>query len=317
MAKEDEKVIEYSPEKKGAGLWGVISLGFVITWLCVFAGGVFLYRQTSENSQNKELKDRIAKLQENIDTLNKQVEADKTYIARLSVLEDAISELPSDLPDEKNNNKETEEIINLKEQLSKLEERVMNSEKKETAKTEDKRLSPVIISVVNLRERIEKSLSYESDLAMLKKISQGDDVLIGYINLLEKNLAEGVPTSDELKSEFRTIAGKAVSSSKVGEQNDFWNKALATLSESVTVRKVGADVEGETAEALIARAEANIKDGDFKRAVEKLKQIQGKAATILEPWFRKAERYLATQNIFDEMYNHVNQLSTKIEETLP
>jgi uroporphyrinogen-III synthase len=60
----------------------------------------------------------------------------------------------------------------------------------------------------------------------------------------------------------------------------------------VTVRPVGDDVRGDTAEARVARAEAALDKGDLAAAVAELDQLEGRPAEAAADWLSRAKARL-------------------------
>jgi hypothetical protein len=67
---------------------------------------------------------------------------------------------------------------------------------------------------------------------------------------------------------------------------------MLKLSELVSVRPVGEDVEGDDAAARVARAEAVLAKGDLAGAVAELEGLTGQAAEAAAPWLADARARL-------------------------
>ncbi|MGH6917192.1 MAG: mitofilin family membrane protein, partial [Geminicoccaceae bacterium] len=70
------------------------------------------------------------------------------------------------------------------------------------------------------------------------------------------------------------------------------NRATDNLMRLVTVRPVGDDVRGDTAEARVARAEAALDKGDLASAVAELDQLEGRPAAVAADWLGQAKARL-------------------------
>ena len=65
------------------------------------------------------------------------------------------------------------------------------------------------------------------------------------------------------------------------------------LSQAVTVRPVGADVQGDGPLAKLARGEAKLKAGDLAGAVAEIESLDGRLAQVSAVWLGQAKARLA------------------------
>ena len=79
--------------------------------------------------------------------------------------------------------------------------------------------------------------------------------------------ARGVPSRSKLIEEFPAAADKAIAAANPPNPDEgLMNRLMSSAMSVVKVRKVG-DVEGDSAEAIAARAEARLMDGDIDAAL--------------------------------------------------
>ena len=64
---------------------------------------------------------------------------------------------------------------------------------------------------------------------------------------------------------------------------------------------IGADVQGDSAEAKLARAEAAVEAGDLGKAVELVKSMPPQTARATAGWLSRAEDYLAAKRAIDQL----------------
>ncbi len=314
---EESKVIDYSSaDKPNRPLY----FAFAVTWVAIALVSVYFSNWLNALSKRgggeigTSVGTQLEDIADKLDTLEKQVEANKAYISRISVLEEAIGNLPDELPATPEVNEVVEDNEANKKKITEITERVAKLEHEKTqaseGKPEDKiDLDSLVITVANLRERVQKNLSYQSDLTLIKKLNPGDNILLEHIDSLEKNLERNVPTESELKSGFAKIADNIVKASQDKKKEGFWDDAKDLLTDPVTIRKVGAGVEGQDTEAIVARAEAMIESGDFRGAVKEINGLEGEPAKIAESWLADAGLFLAVEENFSALYNRVTQLS--------
>jgi hypothetical protein len=100
----------------------------------------------------------------------------------------------------------------------------------------------------------------------------------------------GAPSRASLTASFPDYAARAASAARrPGEGAPIGDRIGYVLSKVVMVRRVG-DVAGDGPDALIARAERLVEDGDFDRALSVLDKLPPAARDALSPWRLRAER---------------------------
>ena len=103
-----------------------------------------------------------------------------------------------------------------------------------------------------------------------------------------------------------------------GESEGWLAEVKRSLSELVTVRPVGGDVEGADPAAVAARAEAKVAAGDLPGALEELTALSGDAAAAAEDWRAQAEARLAAETALRLLAARViERLAPSAESGLP
>jgi hypothetical protein len=69
----------------------------------------------------------------------------------------------------------------------------------------------------------------------------------------------------------------------------------------VSLRRIGADVAGDTTEAKLARAEAALNAGDVAKAVELVKSLPPETDKARAAWLARAEAHPAAQRAVDQL----------------
>lgn len=125
------------------------------------------------------------------------------------------------------------------------------------------------------------ALHASTDPALLSKLNAAEGALSPYRET-------GLPTRAKLIAEYAPAVRAALAS----EASD--KGVLAGLSGLVSVRKTG-EVNGADAEAIFARAETKLNEGDLKSALEILTALPAPAAESIKPWREKAEARLKAE----------------------
>jgi hypothetical protein len=135
-------------------------------------------------------------------------------------------------------------------------------------------------------EASQGSRPFPEELAALRAAAPGSPELAQLSRLAQT----GAPSRASLAAAFPDYAARAAAAArKPSEGGRLSDRIVYALAQVVMVRRVG-EVSGEGADALIARAERSLEDGDFDRAFLSLDKLPPAARDALSPWRIRAER---------------------------
>ena len=150
-----------------------------------------------------------------------------------------------------------------------------------------------LLAVAQLRAALGGSGPYETALAALAAVAGGrdgggDEAVAAALAVLTPNAGTGIPSRQRLRDRFTALA-EAILRAVVAPPGDIWiSRTLARLSGLITVRRVGGDVAGNTAEAIVARTEAHLEAGDLAAAVAEIEALDGPPAEVAASWLGQA-----------------------------
>jgi len=164
----------------------------------------------------------------------------------------------------------------------------------------------MIVAVGELRSALAGDKSFAAELSTLSDLTQDDEALRPRLKPIVDRLSPmaeaGVPTLSQLAAAFPATeiarAGEAELAGEVTDDNwlkRFWRGLGHSISEVITVRPTGPDVEGDDTLARLARAEAKLGEGDLGAAVAEMKALTGLAAETAAEWLAQAEARLAIE----------------------
>ena len=100
---------------------------------------------------------------------------------------------------------------------------------------------------------------------------------------------------------FRSRAlPKAILQAGAGAESGWWPAIQRWLAGLVTVRRLG-EVEGDTAEAIVARAEARLGAENLAGALTELEKLSGAQAAAAADWVQAAGARLAAERGLHEV----------------
>lgn len=150
----------------------------------------------------------------------------------------------------------------LASRLSDLEQQVaaIQSELGERA---DEPRAALVIAASALKAAIDRGDAFQTELetyAALSPDAESAAALGAYAD-------EGVPTRNAILAELSPAADRMVAAGREREESDdFFGNLWQSARDLVTVRPIGS-VEGDSVEAMVARLEAAIREGDYRRAL--------------------------------------------------
>ncbi|MEI6203069.1 MAG: uroporphyrinogen-III synthase [Enhydrobacter sp.] len=164
------------------------------------------------------------------------------------------------------------------------------------------RASAVIGIAARLSAALDSGLPFATDLGLLAPLAKDDPKLGELVTGLQPLAATGVAGRTALAAAFPAGAKAALADDLADDS--FGERLLGKLKGLVSLRRVGADVEGDTVEAKLARAEAALNTGDVAKAVALVKSLPPQAAKATAAWLARAEAHLAAQRAVDQLAAH-------------
>lgn len=168
----------------------------------------------------------------------------------------------------------------------------------------------MMLAVSQLRTTLMQGGSYEQDLATVRMLAGDDAELLAAIDKIEPYARQGILTRDSLKTEFKGLAGDIVMAKMRGEDVSVKDRFMDRLSNVVSVRKSGM-AEGEDTDAIVARAETLLDNGDVQGALTELKKLDNEPRQAAQPFIEQAEARLMADQLSSIMsQNLIGSLSS-------
>jgi uroporphyrinogen-III synthase len=159
--------------------------------------------------------------------------------------------------------------------------------------------SAVIGVAARLSAALESGLPFAADLGLLSPLTQGDAKLAEIAGALQPYAQSGVASRTALAADFPAVAKAALADDLADDS--FGARLMGKVRNLVSLRRVGADVEGDSVEAKLARAEAAIDAGDLAKAAELVKSLPPQTSKATAGWLSRAEAHLAAKRAVDQL----------------
>ena len=142
------------------------------------------------------------------------------------------------------------------------------------------------LAAAALMEAAQTSRPFASELSALETVSPASAELGALRRLAET----GAPSRRALAAAFPDAAARAGSASRLPDDNAGVLARLSyALSRVITLRRVG-EVPGSGVDAVLARAERQVEDGDIEQALKTLDALPAPAREAMSAWRDRAER---------------------------
>ena len=258
-------------ERKQAATSGLIAAGIVGGLVALAAAGSMQYAGILPSfTAGRAGSDEIAALKSDIGGLRQQLA--NAPAADTSALEQRIATLEAAKSGAPQVDGLSEKVTALEAALqsersaqasatSELTRRLADAETKLNEPRDDIEVARAIASAA-LKAAIDRGGPFLTELDMLSKVTPDDPAIAS----LQSFAATGVPSRSELMQKFPDVANAMLSAINQPDPNQGIMERLTESAFSlVKVRPVG-NIEGETADAMIARMENKLRNGDLQGA---------------------------------------------------
>jgi hypothetical protein len=165
-----------------------------------------------------------------------------------------------------------------------------------------------VVAVGQLRDDAASSQPFDQALGAVVAVAPQDSAVAADIAALKPLATAGVPTLDDLKASFSATADAVVAAD--GTSDNWIDQTLSSLEGLVSVRRVGGDIEGDTAEAIVARAEAALAQGKLDAAVGDVASLTGAPGEAAAGWLAQAKNRLAVDKSVAGLSSRASDLVT-------
>ena len=183
--------------------------------------------------------------------------------------------------------------------------------------SDDVKAAALLLTINQLREAQGRgAVPFEQDLALARKLAGDNPETLAAIEKLGPYAKSGILSQKRLEKEFKGLAGEIVMAKLRGEDASVRERALARFSNLVTVRRVD-DLEGETTDAVVARAQLMLEQGNVQGAIQELQSLEGESAQVAQPWIEQAQGQVIASQAADVLSHDLVSQITKGQNISP
>jgi hypothetical protein len=153
------------------------------------------------------------------------------------------------------------------------------------------------IAFANLREAVASGRPYASELAALNAVAPK----LGDLGVLPSRADTGIPTASALAEDLRAKMQTGEAGAPGAGDASFIDSVIASAKSAVRVRRVDAAPTGSEPDAVLARAEAALDEGNLAGAVKEVEALPPAAREPLAPWLETARARLSADATVAEL----------------
>jgi hypothetical protein len=191
------------------------------------------------------------------------------------------------------------EIGMLDERLAKLEEALPTLVTELDADAADTKAATLAIAFANLRAAVSDGRPYAAELSTLAALAPGTGDLGSLLDYEDK----GMPTMRELTRTFREAKDAALAAPAADADASLVDRLVASAESLVKIRRVDAEAEGDSPDAVLARAEAQLEQENLAAAVKEVEALQGAQRAAFASWLDQAHARLDAHAALQKLQN--------------
>ena len=160
----------------------------------------------------------------------------------------------------------------------------------------------LVVAVEAVKSALETQVvpkPFVTELAALKEIAADDPVVIAAISSINPTAYQrGIPSSALLIDRFRRVASEVRKAALLPEDAGVASHLASLAMSKVLFKKSGLAVGGDV-EAVLARTEVLLEEGDLDAAAREMNGLQGWAKVLSKDWLSECRRVLEVRQALD------------------
>ncbi|MCK5556456.1 MAG: hypothetical protein KAI76_09475, partial [Alphaproteobacteria bacterium] len=231
---------------------------------------------------------------ENVNELRRTEGGEESVTKSLNTLRRLLAATP-DKPEE----------INASIEAARRSDRTLNS-LLGSIRGKDLAAAAMLLTLNEFRSNVNRNRPYEQDLVLLRKFAGNDPDMNQALRRLSPYAEKGVMNRRALQTEFKGLVVDIVTAKLQGKDISIQKQALKRFNKLSHIGRVS-DIKGQHTEAVTARAQLLLDQGDIKGAIRELRTLEGASAQAAEPWMDNAAGYVITDQSSNDLTQNLLQ----------
>lgn len=176
------------------------------------------------------------------------------------------------------------QLASLGDRLAKLEATLPNLSEAVQKESAEAQSTAAELAFANLKAAVLAGHPYGAELSSLRAAAPA----INDLGSLPAFADRGLPTVAELTDAFQRIKDKSLAGTAGDDGHSLMDGLFASAKSLVKVRRVDANAPGDGADAVLARAEAKLAQGDLVGAADEVDHLSGPSEQAFAEWSKQA-----------------------------
>lgn len=176
-------------------------------------------------------------------------------------------------------------VAPLTQKLADLERNVLGIVRAEDDRKSNTERIVLSLELGNLKRAMERGVRYSAELAEVRRVA-GNRI---DLKAIERYQNDGVPTLATLVQDFRKVANAVIDAEAELPGASVVDRMMTSAKAIVRVRKAEYALDDTSAEAVVTRMEAALKDARLADVLAEAKKLTDKARTPAFDWLKKVE----------------------------
>ncbi len=189
------------------------------------------------------------------------------------------------------------ELAALKARIGKLEAALPALTAAVDAGASQTKGAALTLAFANLRDAVAAGHPYATELAALITLAPEDSGLAA----LASHADAGIPTLPELVRSFAAASETALASASTPAGASYVDSLLQSVQSLVKIRRIDANATGDDPSAVLARARADLDQGDLGLAAKEVEGLSGAPREAFAVWLDQARSRLAADDTMNRL----------------
>jgi hypothetical protein len=157
------------------------------------------------------------------------------------------------------------------------------------------------IAFANLRNAVAAGRPYAAELAALRSLIPDP----GDLGALPSHADTGIPTLADLSANLTKLAEASAAPPAAPAETSILDSMVASAKSAISIRRIGADLTGDEPGAVLARAEAALKQGDLAPAIKEVEALPAPARDAFAGWLDEARARASANDTLSKLESTV------------
>jgi hypothetical protein len=190
------------------------------------------------------------------------------------------------------------ELLALRERLATIEAAMPVLSGAVDRQAGEAKTAALTLAFANLRAAVRSGEPYGPQLSAVAALAPAD---LDFEDLAA-HAENGIPTLNELSLSFKESADAVLQQDRTPADGSVLDRLLASAQSVITVRRVG-EVEGASADAVLARAKAKLDRGEIAEAVSEVQSLPQAEREAFAAWLAEARANLTAEATLTRLEN--------------